>query len=515
VIWLALPALAAAAYQALATVAALRSLVGNRGNGGRDRGGQGPEHWKPAQESNSPLIARPELRSEPGAPAPGPRPLAPASPAPGPRSPAPASLAPVSISLLKPVRGRDPRFYEAIRSHAEQDYPEFEILFGVADGNDPALKDIARLQSEFPHIHIEAVLVSSQAPNAKVGILAELARRARHPLLLVNDSDIRVEPGYLRAVASFFRGAGLLAGNGGPSPPCADPSARPLPGSSVGQTSRSAVDLQVDHRPKAGEKPGREHAPAAPALSPQPPAPVDLGSSPGLRGCEPRPPAPGPWPPVGLVTCLYRARGESAAARFEALGIATEFASSVMTARLLGQAEFALGSTMAFRAETLRAIGGFESIADYLADDYQLGRRIHELGLRIEFAPSIVETDLGAASWAETWRHQVRWSRTIRVSRPGGYFGYAVTHATVWALLAFAAGQWQVGLAALDLRITAGILAAAALHDRPSLRAFWLMPVRDLFGFAVWLAGAFGRTVRWRGRDLILAPDGRIRASGR
>ena len=257
-----------------------------------------------------------------------------------------------------------------------------------------------------------------------------------------------MEPGYLRAVAAPFRS------------------------SQVGQT--------------VAAKPEAAAAPEAPAPGPRPPAP-------------------------GLVTCLYRARGESPAARFEALGIATEFASSVMTARLLGQAEFALGSTMAFRAETLRAIGGFESIADYLADDYQLGRRIHELGLRIEFAPAVVETNLGAGSWSETWRHQVRWSRTIRVSRPGGYIGYAVTHATVWSLLALAAGQFQIAAAALGLRMAAGILTAAALRDRRSLQAFWLMPLRDCFGFAVWLAGAFGRTVRWRGRDLILTPDGRIR----
>ena len=71
----------------------------------------------------------------------------------------------------------------------------------------------------------------------------------------------------------------------------------------------------------------------------------------------------------------------------------------MLVARLLGQAEFALGSTMVFRAEALRRIGGFEAIADYLADDYQLGRHISELGYRIEFAPVVVETDLGGESW--------------------------------------------------------------------------------------------------------------------
>ena len=141
----------------------------------------------------------------------------------------------------------------------------------------------------------------------------------------------------------------------------------------------------------------------------------------------------------------------------EALGIATEFAPSVLVARLLGVAEFALGSTMALRASTLAEIGGFEAIAEYLADDYQLGRHVSDRGYRIHFAAPVVETALGAETWAQVWRHQVRWSRTIRVSRPSGYYGYAVTHATLWALVAFASGAAWAGAIALALRIAAGV----------------------------------------------------------
>ena len=331
-----------------------------------------------------------------------------------------------SISILKPIRGRDAGLYEALRSHAEQSYPEFEILFGCSDPDEPAAADIERLRAEFPRVPISFYSVSTKAPNAKAGVLAQLARQARHPVLLVNDSDITVEPGYLRAVAA----------------PLADPR-------------------------------------------------------------------------VGLVTCLYRANGESPAARAEALGIATEFAPSVVVARLLGVAEFALGSTMAFRAETLEKIGGFESIADYLADDYQLGRRIHDLGYRIEFAPAVVETHLGEGTWAQVWRHQVRWSRTVRVSRPSGYYGYVVTHATLWALAAFATGAWWAGAAALGMRMAAGAaVAGGVLGYKRIARDWWMMPLRDLFGFAVWLAGAFGSEVEWRGQRLRLRRDGRIEARG-
>jgi ceramide glucosyltransferase len=365
VIWLATPALAAAAYYLLAVVAAAR--------------------WKATHP------VREQHRLPP-------------------------------LSILKPIHGRDPRFYEAIFSHAVQDYPEFEILFGLTSPGDPAIEDIQRLRREFPDRHIDIAIVPTAAPNAKVGVLAELARRARYPLLLVNDSDIVVEAGYLRTVAA------------------------PL------------------------EDPG-----------------------------------------VGLVTCLYRARAESFASSVEALGVATEFAPSVLVARLLGVAEFALGSTMVFRADALRRCGGFEAIASYLADDYQLGRRMCQLGYRIEFAPVVVETDLGGESWLDTWRHQLRWSRTIRVSRPAGYFGYAITHATLWSIVAVAAGEWWAAAVAMSLRMIAGIwIGAVILRDREVLRNSWMIPLRDLFGFAVWAAGLAGRTVQWRDRTLTLRADGRI-----
>ena len=337
----------------------------------------------------------------------------------GPAAPA-AGCGPISI--LKPIHGRDPGFYQAIRSHALQDYPEFELLFGFSDPGDPAIEDVRRLQAEFPNLPISIHTVCTDAPNTKAGVLAELARRARHPLLLVNDSDIEVAPGYLHAVTA----------------PLADPA-------------------------------------------------------------------------VGLVTCLYRATASSWPSRAEALGIATEFAPSVLVARLLGVAEFALGSTMAFRAADLQAIGGFSAIAGYIADDYQLGLRITGLGRRVQFAPVVVETSLGGQTWRETWRHQLRWSRTIRVSRPSGYYGYAVTHATLWSAVACAAGLWWPGALALGVRMAAGIaVAARTLRYRRIGRDWWMIPLRDLFGFAVWLAGAFGHEVYWRGRRLRLLPDGRL-----
>jgi len=331
------------------------------------------------------------------------------------------------VSILKPVRGRDPGFYEAIRSHALLDYPEYEILFGVNDPDDPARADIERLAAEFPERAIRLIECSRTMPNGKVAVLADLAREARYPVLVINDSDIAVEEDYLLRVVE-----GL-----------AEPNA-------------------------------------------------------------------------GLVTCLYRASGTSWPARWEALGIATDFAGSVLVARAVGVAEFALGSTMALRAADLERMGGFEAIGDYLADDYQLGRRITELGYRIVLAEPVVETHLPFESWGASWRHQVRWSRTIRVSRPAGYYGYVITNASMWALVAAAAGAWPTAAACLTVRMLAGVATAAmVLGDRKSARLWYLIPFRDLWGFAVWLAGLAGSTVEWRGLKLRLDREGRImRESG-
>jgi len=329
-----------------------------------------------------------------------------------------------AVSILKPVHGRDPGFYACIRSHAAQHYPEFEILFGVSDPADPAIADIESLRQEFPLVPISLHRVSTAAPNAKAGVLAELARQARHEILLVNDGDIFVPAGYLDAVV----------------PPLEDPE-------------------------------------------------------------------------TGLVTCLYRAHGASFPTRMEALGIATDFAPSVLVARLLGVAEFALGSTMAFRKTTLDAIGGFEGIFDYLADDYQLGRRIHELGLRIAFSDVVVETNLGAGTWRDVIRHQLRWARTIRVSRFVGYCGSVVTHATLWSLVALLGGAWWAAIPALALRIAAGAWIGSEVLDDPNVaRTAALMPLRDLLGFGIWVAGLSGDTVDWRGLHLRLRRDGKIEA---
>jgi len=215
---------------------------------------------------------------------------------------------------------------------------------------------------------------------------------------------------------------------------------------------------------------------------------------------------------IGLANCFYRLANPSGLAmHLEAIGVNADFWSQVLQSRSLKPLQFALGAVMATRRSNLAQIGGFAGLADCLADDYQLGRNIVQLGYRIEFAPVVVETDLGAESWAQTWRHQLRWSRTIRVSRPSGYYGYAITHATFWSMVAMGSHHWWAGGIAMGMRMTAGVLVGTVvLKDRKVGKDFWLIPLRDLFGFAVWLVGIFGRHVDWRDRRLRLRADGSI-----
>ncbi len=215
-------------------------------------------------------------------------------------------------------------------------------------------------------------------------------------------------------------------------------------------------------------------------------------------------------PRVGLVTCLYRAEGDTLAARFEGLGVSTEFAPSALVARLVGVDEFAFGSTLAFRKADLERIGGFEAVAGYLADDYQLGQRLHALGLRCVLAGAIVDTHL-SGGWGEVWRHQVRWARTIRASKFSGYLGLPVTYATLWAVVAAAFGRWDLAGMLVAVRMIMAIGSGWFLmRSGDVLRLWFLIPARDLFSAAVWVVALFGRSVEWRGQRLRLDRQGRI-----
>lgn len=322
------------------------------------------------------------------------------------------------VSILKPLKGTDPEMYESFRSHCRQDYPEYEIIFGVSDANDPAIELVERLKVEFPQRAIRLLVCRENlGANTKVSNLAQMMPEACYEYVIVNDSDIRVEPDYLRRVL----------------------------------------------------------------------APLSNGS-------------------VGLVTCLYRGVANSTlGSRLESLGISTDFCAGVLVARQIEGIKFGLGSTLAFRRRDLQAAGGFESLVDYLADDYQIGSRIAALGLKVELSEVVVDTFLPRYTLRDFFDHQMRWARTVRDSRFWGYVGLGVTFGLPWAILALlfsrgAGWAWILLAVAVAARIAVAVaIGKCVLRDRQVLRLLPLLALRDGLALLVWIISFAGHTVQWRG----------------
>ncbi|HWY68965.1 MAG TPA: bacteriohopanetetrol glucosamine biosynthesis glycosyltransferase HpnI [Terriglobales bacterium] len=329
-----------------------------------------------------------------------------------------------AVSILKPLKGADSQTYAALRSHCEQQYATYEILFGVNDSNDEAVPLVRKLIAEFPNREISLIVCGEVfGSNRKVSNLIHLLHQAKYQYVVVNDGDIKVSPGYLQAVMSDF------------------------------------------HDPQ-----------------------------------------------VGMVTCLYKGNpAKTLGSRLETLGIATDFAPGVLTARLLDRGlTFGLGSTLAMSRTALEKIGGFHAVVDCLADDYELGKRIADGGFKVALSHEIVETSVPAYSFQQFWEHQLRWARTMRVSRSSGYRGLALTYGLPWAILlaVVAPGSWWawtlLATALLTRCAVALSVGVRTLRDQHVLPNLWLLPLRDLLALAIWFASYAGNTVVWRGEKFRL-----------
>jgi ceramide glucosyltransferase len=357
------------------------------------------------------------------------------------------------VSILKPLRGTDRQMYESFRSHCLQDYPRYEIIFGVNASTDDAVWEVERLRREFPDHEIRLVVCpEALGPNGKVSSLTQMMREAKYGHILINDSDIRVPPDYLRRVFA------------------------PMEEGPIGERQVA----RFGYGPTDGP-------PVADARK------------------------------VGLVTALYRAEaGRSIASRMEAITIATDFAGGVLCAmELEGGLHFGLGSTLAFPRAAAEAIGGLEALLEYLADDHELGRMISDAGYKVVLSDVVVETFLPDYNFSAMFEHQLRWARTVRDLRKRGYIGVLLTFGLPWALIAALCADgatWSLALlAAVALaRFASGyVLCGPILNDRQTLRDLWLIPVRDVVGIAIWFASFGGDTIVWRGERFHLK-DGRL-----
>ena len=222
--------------------------------------------------------------------------------------------------------------------------------------------------------------------------------------------------------------------------------------------------------------------------------------------------APFADPAVGLVTCPYRSVGGRAISeRTDVLLTNTGFLPSIAVAERLEGIRFGLGATIAVRRRALDQVGGLQTLVDHLADDHALAALVSGAGHAIVLAPILLDHHVDGAGWREVWRRHVRWARTTRLLRPGGYAGSIVMHGSVPAIALALGGTWTA-LAGLVTWLLVRGSGAALLRERLGLtpRDLLLMPVADLAAFGVYLAGLAGRGVEWGGRRLRVSRDGRL-----
>jgi ceramide glucosyltransferase len=332
------------------------------------------------------------------------------------------------ISILKPICGVDSKTYRNLASFCQQDYPEYQIIFGVQNGHDPSLVVVEQIIADFPQLDIQFVIGDrSLGTNRKVSNLSNAVVKAKHEILVLADSDVRVRSNYLKQVVQ-------------------------------------------------------------PLSQPQ----------------------------VGVVTCLYRSQSPNWFTKLENLNIPVEFHPGVLVSNQLEGIQFAMGQTIVIRRAVLDQIGGFAAIADFLADDFQLGYLPVQAGYQVVLSQHIVEHIVAASSLAESLHRQMRWMLVIRVSRPWGYVGLIFTYGTVTSLLfmlatAGSALGWTVLGLVWTLRLFMGwFIGVKHLKDPIAKQLFWLLPLRDLISFGLWCYGFVGNTIEWRGHQFKLTKEGKL-----
>ncbi|MDQ2879137.1 MAG: bacteriohopanetetrol glucosamine biosynthesis glycosyltransferase HpnI [Pseudomonadota bacterium] len=341
------------------------------------------------------------------------------------RSPAPRRND--AVTLLKPLHGAEPRLLDNLSTFLALDHDgPVQLLLGVQRRDDPAIAVVDALRTRFPAAHIDLVIDTRiHGANGKIGNLINMAPHIAHPLLVLSDSDIAVEPDYL---------AQILAALGAPG--------------------------------------------------------------------------------TGAVTCLYRGRGDAGFwSCFGAAGLDWHMLPDMVFGISTGMATPCMGSTIALKAETLAMIGGLERFADTLADDYAIGQAIVAQGLHLAVPPMLVTHASADASLAALWRHEVRWGATIFGVERAGYAAAVIAMPLPLALLAMpfhpVYGAVAV-VAAWAVRTILALVIGRVTNSSPISLA--LLPARDCFTFAGFIASFFSTSVDWRGSRLKMKRDGRIAA---
>jgi ceramide glucosyltransferase len=330
-----------------------------------------------------------------------------------------------AVTILKPLHGAEPGLQARLAAFCQQDYGgSVQILCGAGDAASAAVPAVRGMQRELPDQRIELLVDSRRyGSNRKVSNLINMLPRVRHDVIMISDSDIVVQPGYLRAIAALL-----------------------------------------------------------------------------VR------------PRVGAVTCLYHGiGGDGLWSRLSALAINTHFLPQAITGLAVKVTKPCFGATIAMRRSMLERIGGFVPFADELADDYAIGVAVRAAGRDVITAPFLVGHRCFEGSLRQLMRHQIRVARTIKSIDPIGYAGTIITHPWPLALLGMLSGSTAAALVAVAA-LASRIALCRCVERRFGLRRenIWLIPLQDIFAFAVYVTSYFGATVHWRGADYRVAADGTL-----
>lgn len=331
------------------------------------------------------------------------------------------------VTILKPLHGSETNLLPNLASFLRQAYPSpVQVIFGVQSASDPAIGVVARLKEMFPDKTIDLVVDDRlHGSNRKISNLINMSAKIEHDIVVLADSDMRVEPDYLLHV-------------------------------------------------------------------------VDALMQPG----------------VGAVTCLYRGEAHAGLwSRLAAMNIEFHFMPSVLVGLATGLANPCFGSTIALTRDTLRAIGGFETFSNQLADDYAMGRAVARLGRSIAIPSFVVSHTCPERSFGDLFRHELRWARTTSIIDPVGFTGSGVTHALPLALIAaLLRGFDGFALALIAVALASRLIVQieVARDFRLPRSSLVLAPLRDLISFAVYLACFVTSKVDWRGERFAVKADGTL-----
>lgn len=334
------------------------------------------------------------------------------------------------VSLFKPLHGAEPDLEANLKTFFEQDYPEYEILFGARVATDAGLQAARRVAARYPHIPVKYVLTGEPWQiNAKVCTLELMEKAAAHDIFIISDSDVRVTPDYLREVVAPFADA-----------------------------------------------------------------------------------------KAGATTCLYRGVADKGLwSQLEAAGMSVEMTAGVVVADMMEGMQFTLGPTMAARRSCVREMGGFRVLGPYCADDFVLGNEIAANGHTVVLSTHVIDHMVLNSDFVDSQKHQVRWMKSTRFSRPKGHFGTALTFSIPFGLLACVAAMLLhhpvlgVGLLAYSVIARAAlalVVGMAVVRERHLLRTILLYPLRDFLGFCYWAASYGSREIVWRNQVYELAENG-------